>query len=173
MEEDGAPGRVEEDTSGTCWASAPPTASALPPPMPPAPPAPAPPPPRGLWMQHCPENSRQIFSTASRTTWSLNWRDSWRLSNRSDRCSSGKTNSQSGCSSYLLHVGGEPGWGSLVFFFGPFHFLHDNLINRSIHSAIRKQGSNPQPHIQSHSVGNQIMDTTWRCPGSAVSKEPT
>lgn len=69
MEDDGAPGRAEEETSGTCWASAPPTPS----PLPPAP-APAPdPPPKGLWMQHCPENSRQIFSTASRTTWSLNW----------------------------------------------------------------------------------------------------
>lgn len=46
----GAPGSVEEETSET-WASA----------------------PRGLWIQHWPENSLQIFSTASRTTWSLNW----------------------------------------------------------------------------------------------------
>lgn len=45
----GAPGRVDEVTSGT-WASG----------------------PTGLWMQHCPENSLQIFSTASLTTWSLN-----------------------------------------------------------------------------------------------------
>ncbi|KAG7220137.1 hypothetical protein INR49_001013 [Caranx melampygus] len=66
VDEDGAPGRVE-DTSGTCWTSAPPTVSPLPPPAPSDPP-----PPSGLWMQHCPENSLQIFSTASRTTWSLN-----------------------------------------------------------------------------------------------------
>lgn len=31
---------------------------------------------------------------------------------------------------YLLHVGGEPGWGSFVFFFGPLHFFHDHLIKR-------------------------------------------
>lgn len=34
----------------------------------------------------------------------------------------------SGCS-YLLHVRSEPGWRSLVFFFGPLHFFHDHLIN--------------------------------------------
>lgn len=160
VEEDGAPGKVEEETSGTCWTSAPPTASALPPPAPPAPPAP----PRGLWMQHCPENSRQIFSTASRTTWSLNWRDEGGVGERererkeednTAHCcllllhvfgahsslhvpvspSSWKT--PSGCS-YLLHVRGEPGWRSLVFFFGPLHFFQDHLINRRREYSLSK-----------------------------------
>lgn len=29
---------------------------------------------------------------------------------------------------YFLHVRGEPSWGSLIFFFCPFHFFHDYLL---------------------------------------------
>lgn len=137
----GAPGRAEDDTSGTCWASPPPTAS----PRPPAPPTAPAPPPRGLWMQHCPENSRQIFSTASRTTWSLNCTTRQRKRKVGGRWDGGVeeeavTTVTSGLAdrrsasrrcSYLLHVGGEPGRGRLVFFFGALYLFHDHLDHKT------------------------------------------
>lgn len=120
----GAPGRVEDDTSGTCWASPDPPAS----PRPPAPPTGPAPPPRGLWMQHCPENSRQIFSTASRTTWSLNCTKT-SLEEELDLVPGQRL--VAGCWCYLLHVGGEPGRGRLVFFFGALYLFHDHLDRKT------------------------------------------